>query len=135
MRNSQAPEKRCLASGISVKNENYVMGEIFQDAHLLVAQFSSQKADGIFETRLMESQNIEITFDHKNSVVRDSELFQAEQNLPLVEGGGIMRVYVLWVRRAIGSPATESDSGGSRVGERKNYSAYEGAGYLFFFLL
>ena len=112
-RNFQAPEKCCLTSGISVKNQNCVPGEIFQGAHLLGAQFSSQKADGIFETRLMESQNIEITFDHKNGVVRNSELFQAEQDLPLVEDGGIRRVYVLCLRRGIDGPPAESDSGAS----------------------
>src|SRR4029453_6577502 len=97
----QGSEESCPASGISVKDKNCVSGEIFQGAHLLGAQFSSQKADGIFETRLMESQNIEITFDHKNGGVRNSELFQAEQELPLVEDGGIRRVYVLSLRRGM----------------------------------
>jgi hypothetical protein len=88
-RNFQAPEKCCLTTGISVKDENCVPGEIFQGAHLLGTQVSSQKADGIFETGLMESQNIEITFDYKNGVVMDSELFQSEQDPPLVESAGV----------------------------------------------
>ena len=76
----------------------------------------------------MQSQNIEVTFDHKNRVVRNSELFQAEENPSLVEDGGVGRVYVLCLRRAIDSPPAESYSGASLVGEGKDYSSHEWAG-------
>src|SRR6266545_7792126 len=115
---SQALEKCCLASWISVKDENCTTGEIFQDPHLLDADLSSQKADRAFEARLMQSQNIEVPFDHENGVVRDSELLQAEQDSSLVEHGRVGRVYVLRLKRAVDGAPAESYNGASLVRER-----------------
>jgi hypothetical protein len=67
----------------------------------------------------VQCQNVKITFDHENGVVRDSELFQAEQDPPLVEGGGVGGVNVLCLRRAIDGPPTESYGGASLISQGK----------------
>src|SRR6266545_7858283 len=131
---SQALEKCCLASWISVKDENCTTGEIFQDPHLLDADLSSQKADRAFEARLMQSQNIEVPFDHENGVVRNSQLFEAEENPAFIEGEGVGGVYVLRLRRSIDSPPTESYIGSSLIGNGENYSTHEWASYPLFLL-
>src|SRR5713226_6773946 len=130
----QTLEESCPASRISVKDENCVPGKTFQDVHLLGAQFGSQKADRVFETGLVQCQNVKIAFDYENGVVRDSELLQAEQDPSFVERGGVGGVYILCLRRAIDSAPTESYSGASLVREGKDYSPHEWAGYSLFLL-
>src|SRR5437870_10050280 len=131
----QASEESRLASWISVKDENCVPGEIFQNTRLLGAQFGSQKADRAFEARLMQSQNIEVPFDHANGVVRISQSFEAEENPAFIEDGGVGGVYILRLRRPIDSLHAEAYSGTCLIGNGKNYSAHEWAGYSLFLLL
>src|SRR5216684_7746150 len=134
MLDSQALEKCCLTSGISVKDENCVPRESFQDSDLLGAQFTSQQTDRVFEARLVQCQNIKVAFDHENGVVRNSQLLQAEENPAFIEDEGVGRVYILCLRRAIDSPPTESYSGASLIGERESYSSHEWARYPLFLL-
>src|SRR5713226_2212580 len=134
MLDSQALEKCCLTSGISVKDENCVPRESFQDSDMIGAQFSSQHTDLFFKARLVQCQNIKITFDHENGVVRNSQLLQAEENPAFIEDEGVGGVYIFCLRRTIDSSPTESYSRTSLIGKGENDSPHEWAGYPLFLL-
>src|SRR5206468_12450289 len=77
----------------------------------------------------MQSQPIEVPFDHENGVVRNSQLCEAEETPAFIDDKGVGGVDILRLRRSIDSPPTESYSGSSLIGNGKHYSTHEWASY------